>query len=256
MVIHFPVEIHIGRLSVLLHAIMETAGFFIGFRYFLFLRKRQTDTIEGQNRMMIILGAIFGSLLGSRLAGGLENPQQLWNASDKLLYFYTNKTVVGGFLGGLFGVEAMKKVIGEKQSSGDLFVFPMLLALIIGRVGCFSMGIYEETYGTVTALPWGMNLGDGLLRHPVSIYEIIFLITLWVALIQLEKRQQLLSGARFKLFMVAYLLFRFGLDFIKPHYYSVIPFSVIQLACMGGLLYYYKVLLNPKKQLFYRQITT
>lgn len=256
MVIHFPVEITIGRLSVPLHAVMETAGFFIGFRYFLYLRKRQTDTIEATSRMMIILGAIFGSLLGSRLIGGLENPQQLSAASNKLLYFYTNKTVVGGFLGGLFGVEAIKKAIGEKQSSGDLFVFPMLLALIIGRIGCFSMGVYEETYGTVTSLPWGMNLGDGLQRHPVSLYEIVFLIALWVGLVQLEKRQKLNNGARFKLFMIAYLLFRLLLDIIKPHYYSFIPLSVIQLTCTGGLFYYYKVLLNPKKQLFYRHITT
>ncbi|GGH81100.1 prolipoprotein diacylglyceryltransferase [Filimonas zeae] len=253
MVIHFPVEITIGRLSVPLHAVMETAGFFIGFRYFLYLRKRQTDSIETTNRMMIILGAIFGSLLGSRLIGGLENPEQLLSASNKLLYFYTNKTVVGGFLGGLFGVEAIKKAIGEKQSSGDLFVFPMLLALIIGRIGCFSMGIYEETYGNVTTPPWGMNLGDGMSRHPVSLYEMVFLIALWIGLVQLEKRRKLLSGARFKLFMVAYLLFRLLLDIIKPHYYTVIPFSVIQLTCIAGLLYYYKVLLNPKKQLFYRQ---
>ena len=80
-------------------------------------------------------------------------------------------------LGGLAGVELIKKTIKEKLASGDLFTYPIILALIIGRIGCFSMGVYEETYGSPTSLPWGMNFGDNILRHPVCLYEIIFLIT-------------------------------------------------------------------------------
>lgn len=87
-----------------------------------------------------------------------------------------------------------KKMIGEKKSSGDLFVYPMLLALIIGRIGCFSMGVYEETYGIKTDLPWAMNLGDGIPRHPVTLYEIIFLLCFWIVLKQLQKKRNV--GAR------------------------------------------------------------
>jgi phosphatidylglycerol:prolipoprotein diacylglycerol transferase len=57
------------------------------------------------------------------------------------------KTVAGGSLGGLFGVEVVKNIIGEKQKSGDLFTYPIILALIIGRIGCFTTAIYEQTYG-------------------------------------------------------------------------------------------------------------
>ena len=80
------------------------------------------------------------------------------------------------------------------------------------------MGVYEETYGTVTNLPWGMNLGDGSLRHPVCLYEIIFLLGLWICFQGIQKKLSLEQGALFKLFMIAYLAFRFLLDFIKPHY--------------------------------------
>ena len=158
-----------------------------------------------------------------------------------------NKTVVGGFLGGLFGVEITKKMIGEKKSSGDLFVKPILLALIIGRIGCFSMGIYEETYGIQTTFPWGMNLGDGLSRHPVAIYEIIFLILLWYFIIWIERKGELRTGASFKIFMITYLLFRFALDFIKPHYNLILDLSAIQLACAGGLIYYRREIWSPKR---------
>jgi phosphatidylglycerol---prolipoprotein diacylglyceryl transferase len=245
--LHFPLALHIGTVAILVHTIAETLALFIGFRYFLYLRHRNGDKIVSGNRTWIIIGAIFGALIGSRLIGGLENPTAVIQSENILLHFYSNKTVVGGFLGGLFGVELIKKIIREKRSSGDLFTYPMILALIIGRIGCFSMGIYEETYGALTRLPWGINLGDGFYRHPVCLYEIIFLIMLWLALIQIEKKFELAEGARFKLFMMSYLLFRFLLDFIKPHYTFNIGLSTIQLTCLAGLIYYYRYIIYPKK---------
>jgi len=245
--LQFPVYINLFSLHLPLHAVTETLGMFIGFRYFLYLRKQQGDRIEQSNRVWAIIGAIFGALFGSRLLGAIENPPGLFQADNLLFYIYQNKTIVGGLLGGLIGVELIKKAIGESHSTGDLFVYPLILAMIIGRIGCFSMGIYEETYGLATSLPWGMNLGDGISRHPVSLYEIIFLILLWQMLLLIGRRYALVNGARFKLFMIAYLLFRFGLDFIKPGYRYVFGLGSIQLACLAGLLYYSPVILFPSR---------
>ncbi len=245
----FPVYIKIGSSKILVHAVLELLAFFVGFRYFLWLRKRSGDNIGRSNRIWIIVGAIFGALIGSRLIGGLEDPTQIKRADNVLLYFYQNKTVLGGLLGGLLGVELVKKIIGEKQASGDLFVYPLLLAMIIGRIGCFTMGVYEETYGSVTALPWGMNLGDGELRHPVTLYEILFLVTLWLLLAAIRNKFPLCDGSLFKLFMIAYILFRFLLDFIKPHYSFSIGLSTIQLTCLLGLVYYISYIVSPQKLL-------
>ena len=230
----------------MLHAITEVLSMFVAFRYYLYVKKRQGDAIEKDNRLWIVLGAALGALLGSRLLGGLENPPELMRSNNPLLYFYQNKAVVGGFLGGLWGVELIKLAIGERRSSGDIFTYPMILGLILGRIGCFSMGIYEETYGSPTSFFTGMNLGDGLKRHPVSLYEMLFLILLWIAMIRLERKYTFVSGARFKLFMMAYLLFRLLLDFIKPHYTFPFGLSTIQLACIAGLCYYYRYLYKPK----------
>lgn len=236
--IHFPVYIELGNGRILLHSLTELLAFFAGFKYFQFLKRKQGDTLSPVNRTWVFAGAVFGALIGSRLLGGLENPSQIKTAHNLLIYFYSNKTIVGGLLGGLFGVELVKKLIGEKKSSGDLLVKPILLAMIIGRIGCFSMGVYEETYGLQTSAPWGLNLGDGLKRHPVTLYEILFLMLLWIGLSIIKRKNYLQSGALFKLFMISYLLFRFLLDFIKPHY-SIFPgLSVIQITCLLGLLYY------------------
>jgi prolipoprotein diacylglyceryltransferase len=226
---------------------METLGMFLGFRYFLYLRKQRGDKLPDSNRLWVIVGAIFGAVLGSRLLGALEDPAALQHSEHPFMYIYQNKTIVGGLLGGLIGVESMKRVIGESHSSGDLFTYPLLLAMIIGRIGCFSMGVYEETYGVPTMLPWGMQLGDGLLRHPVCLYEIVFLLLLWWALSRISKRYELISGARFQLFMIAYLLFRFLLDFIKPGFRYAFGLGSIQLACLAGLLYYIRTIISPSR---------
>jgi len=244
---NFPVMLSFGESKFPLHGILEFAAYFIGFRYFLYLRKKQADVINTSNRVWILIGAIFGSIIGSRVVGGLEDPDQIKMADNVLLYFYQNKTVLGGFLGGLWGVEIMKKVIKEKHSSGDLFTYPMILALIIGRIGCFTMGVYEETYGVVTNFFTGMNLGDGQLRHPVTLYEIVFLMMVWAGLTLLEKKYQLAEGLRFKFFLVAYIVFRFILDFIKPHYTFSFGLSTIQITCVVGLLYYLLVWLQHKE---------
>jgi len=251
---HFPVTISLGNTTFPLHGIIEFAAYFIGFRYFLYLRKKQKDAISTTNRLWILIGAILGSIIGSRIAGGLEDPRQLIMANNILLHFYQNKTVLGGFLGGLWGVELIKKIIGEKSSSGDLFTYPLILALIIGRIGCFSMGVYEETYGTETGFFTGMNLGDGKMRHPVTLYEITFLLVLWILLKQMEKKYELVNGFRFKIFMIAYCLFRLALDFIKPHYTFSIGLSTIQLTAITGLLYYVLVYLNNKDLFLIRRI--
>ncbi len=234
----FPVEFHIGPARISAHVLLETLAFFIAFRYFLFLRKRKGDRIEEPNRIWIIIGATAGALFGSRLLGALESPTALMNTKHLLLYIYSSKTIVGGLLGGLIGVELVKAAIRETSSSGDLFVYPLLLGMIIGRIGCFLNGTAESVVGIPTNSVFGMNLGDGVLRHPVALYEIIFLVLLWILISIFSKQAPWQQGLLFKLFMISYLAFRFGLEFLKPRECIALNFSAIQWACIAGWIYY------------------
>ncbi|RVU03169.1 diacylglyceryl transferase [Mucilaginibacter limnophilus] len=240
---HFPVNVHIGSLTIPAHLLCETLAYFIGYRYYTYLRKHTNDAISASHRLIIFVGAAAGAFLGSHLIGIFENPDLLKNVS--LVYFLGNKTIVGGFLGGLIGVEVTKKQIGVKVSSGDLMVYPLILAMIIGRTGCFLAGLEDGTYGVPANLPWAINFGDGIRRHPTNLYEIFFWILLSLSLAEFEKKYRFSNGARFKVFMVGYLLFRFCIEFIKPAYFFSFGLSVIQLACLAGLLYYYRIFVRP-----------
>ena len=172
----------------------------------------------------------------------MEDPYKFFNTSSPLLYFYSNKTIVGGLLGALVVVEITKLLLNEKSSSGDLFTYPLILAMMIGRIGCFLAGVNEPTFGIASSLPWAMDLGDGIMRHPVALYEIAFLLLVWVSIVQWEKSVTLANGVRFKIFMICYLTFRLAIDFIKPVHYFPFGLSAVQLACMTGLIYYYKTI--------------
>jgi phosphatidylglycerol---prolipoprotein diacylglyceryl transferase len=238
---HFPITIF----EVHLHLIFEVLAYSIGYRYYVFLRKKTTDLISDEGRLWIFIGAALGAFLGSHILGVLENPSQ-WPKLN-FTYFMGNKTIVGGLLGGLIGVEITKKIINIKTSSGDLMTFPIILALSIGRIGCFAEGLEDGTFGIPTTMPSGINFGDGLQRHPTQLYEISFLILLGTALYSTKKRLKLANGAEFKIFIVSYLSFRFLIEFIKPNEFFGFGVCAIQIACIFGLLYYWKVWLFPNK---------
>ncbi|WP_413533060.1 prolipoprotein diacylglyceryl transferase [Empedobacter brevis] len=238
MIIEFPVTVDFFGHSVLIHPILESIGIFIAMRYYAFLRKSNKSSLTTIQSFSIIIGALIGALLGSKIVGTLENTQAFFDAKNPFLYFWTSNTIVGGLTFGLIGVELTKKIINHKESTGDLIVFPLILAMIIGRIGCFLTGIYEQTYGIETNSIFGMNLGDGLLRHPVALYEIVYLIFLWIVLKIIQKKYIYPSGYLFQIFMLAYFSFRFCLDFIKPIHSLLLGFSSIQLTCICVIIYY------------------
>ena len=246
MTIDFPVSIEIFGHSVLIHPIFESVGIFIAMRYYAFLRKRNKSSLSTIQSFGIIIGALVGALLGSKIIGTLENPQAFLDAENQFLFFWTSNTIVGGLTLGLIGVELTKKIIGHKESTGDLIVFPLILAMIIGRIGCFLTGVYEQTYGIETTSIFGMNLGDGLMRHPVALYEIVYLLLLWIVLKIIQEKYIYPSGYLFQIFMLAYFLFRFCLDFIKPIHPLFLGLSSIQLTCVCVIIYYIFKLLETK----------
>lgn len=240
MTIPFEPVVFNHKLNI--HLILEYLAFFLAFRYYVFLRKRTDDFIPKTNRLSIILGATLGAFLGSRLFAILENPVFISDASA-VITILNSKTIMGGLFGGLLGVEFAKKIIGEKQSSGDLFVFPIILGIFIGRIGCLLSGTKEFTYGRETKFFLGMNLGDGLKRHPIAFYELLFLLFLFLYLWKLRNKN-LQNGMIFQYFMISYFTFRFCIEFLKPNVFFVLGLSSIQILCIICLLYYYKTILK------------
>jgi phosphatidylglycerol:prolipoprotein diacylglycerol transferase len=237
-VLTFPVYIPLGPVRIHPHLLFETLAYFVGFRLYLWLRRRSDDHIAETTRMWVVVGAIVGAAIGSKLLYWFEEPTVTLAHLTDFAYLMAGKSIVGGLIGGLVGVEWTKKLIGERRSTGDLFVIPLCVGMAIGRIGCFLTGLEDHTHGVATALPWAVDFGDGIGRHPTQLYEIVamLLIALWSY--QARRRGALADGDIFKGFMLFYLLFRLGVEFIKPDPRMYLGLSGIQVACVAGLLYY------------------
>jgi prolipoprotein diacylglyceryltransferase len=142
------------------------------------------------------------------------------------------KTIVGGLLGGWLGVELVKKLSGIKRRTGDLFALPLCVGIAVGRVGCLLAGLADDTYGKPTGLPWAVNLGDGIGRHPVQVYEIIFLALVGILV---SVKTKLPEGARFRIFLGSYLAWRIVIDSLKPQP-LIEGMNLIQWSCVAGIL--------------------
>lgn len=233
----FPVLIPLGPWSIHPHTLFESLGYFLAARLFWRLRHLSPDPVPIGNRIWAIAGAAAGGALGSKLLFVLEDPALTLANLANPLYLFGGKTIVGGLLGGLIGVELVKKWIGERQSTGDGFTLPLVLGLAVGRIGCFLTGLADNTHGVATTLPWGIDYGDGVLRHPTQLYEIAFLGLLAVWLLW-RQRHPHRSGDLFCGFMIGYMAFRFLVEFVKPYPTPYYGLAATQVASLAGLLYY------------------
>jgi prolipoprotein diacylglyceryltransferase len=229
-----------------LHPLFEALGYTGGYALYRRHRTRSGDILSDDRRWWIIAAAAIGALLGSRILGLLEYaPARGFHPQQLFAFTGGGKTIVGGLLGGWLAVELLKRLAHIHSRTGDLFAVPLCIGVAIGRLGCFFAGLADDTCGTPTSLPWGINFGDNIPRHPTQLYEFTFLLLLALALHRFNTRPHR-EGLTFRLFMGAYLSWRFLIDFIKPQplFHGL---NVIQWACLAGLLVLVCGELQPKE---------
>ena len=196
-----------------------------------------------RQRLMIGLGGFTGAFLAAKLPFVFSYfVEGDWPAvfSGRAL-FSDGKTILLGLAGGYFGVEAGKWYSGVKIGTGDSFAVAIPVAVAIGRLACFSNGC---CHGVATGLPWGVDFGDGVLRHPTQIYESLFHMGSAVVLWSL-RRDGLLAGHLFKLYLVAYSVFRFVTEWVRPEAklwggWTGYQWSAIVMVVVFGALWWYE----------------
>ncbi|TMH31083.1 MAG: diacylglyceryl transferase [Betaproteobacteria bacterium] len=210
-----------ARSALLVHAAFEMVAIGVGVQlYARNLRRDNNGSLTRGPAFRIAVGCLIGAILGSKLAVWMEYPDliRLHWGSPQLAF--SGQSIVGGLIGGLCGVEIAKRMSGVERSTGDAFVMPLIAGIVIGRIGCFLAGLHDDTFGVATTLPWGVDFGDGVRRHPTQLYDIAFVLALGAVLVSVRHRLSLEPGLEFKLFLSGYLAWRLGVDTLKP-----VPFS-------------------------------
>ena len=199
------------------------------------IRHQPTGGALAPGNFAVVVGLLLGAALGNKAVFLLERPDvalAMWQGQP----VWPGQSIVGGLLGGLIGVEIAKALTRQTRSTGDAMVWPIAVGLALGRIGCFLAGLHDDTYGLPTELPWGVDFGDGVRRHPTQLYEIAIVLPLGWAL---HRARFATPGAAFKVFLSSYLAWRFAVEFLKPVPVAwPLGLSGIQLTCLVALAVY------------------
>ncbi len=213
------------------HIVLEALAYAIGARvYWAGARKSPRPELL-LDRWVILACVLFGAALGSKLLHVAEHAGHFMHGAGNRYEFLAGKSILGGLVGGTLGAEAGKRWIGWRASTGDAWVPAIAIGLIVGRIGCQLSGLWDGTFGSPTALPWGWDYGDGIPRHPTALYEIMAVAACW-ALVRRVPAQP--PGARFAAFFAGYCLIRLLLEFLKPPFGGD-PDTGLPVSMLGGL---------------------
>jgi phosphatidylglycerol---prolipoprotein diacylglyceryl transferase len=147
-------------------------------------------------------------------------------------------SIAGAVAGGIVAIEIFKWRNGIRGSTGAQFVAPLAIGIAVGRWGCFFAGLPDYTYGTATVLPWGVDFGDGIARHPVQLYESAAMgLFLVVYLYEIAHGSRLFVRQGFYLLVVWYALQRFAWEFLKPYPVVLGPLNLFHCICIALICY-------------------
>lgn len=218
-----PFLFHLGPVGVPTHDAFLVLGTLVAIGLFV-LELRRRGLSSDERLWWVAVGALLGGAVFARVSVSWRYLAREPDPSLAGLWLYGGKTVLGGLAGAYLGALVAKRLVGIRWSTGDLFAPAVCLGLAIGRIGCFL----TEQPGTTTALPWGIPVSPeaaarlpncpqcaiGVPMHPSFLYEIAFLLALFVALRWLRTRVAV-GGDLFKVFLLAYGTFRFLVEFVR-----------------------------------------
>jgi len=207
----------------------------VGVGLLLFWRETRRQGVGGEPTFMVLLGALFGGVLGSKVPMILLYWREMAAQWPDMTLLVTSRSVVGGLAGGAVGVYLAKRRFRISARRGNLFVPGIAAGVAIGRLGCFLRGCCG---GTPSRLPWAVDFGDGVPRHPTQLYEMVFMVVLLATGLVAVRRCPQPAGLVFKVFMVVYFAFRFVVEFVRDEPVYGLGFSLFQWLALGMVVFY------------------
>ena len=240
---------HLGVIPLRAYALFIIVGIVVA----LLLGDRRWEARGGQRGVIydIAIPAVLFGLIGGRLyhvitdwrtyfgedGAGLAAALRIWD---------------GGL--GIWGAVALGGVgawIGCRQKGiplpafGDAIAPGIVLAQAIGRLGNY---FNQELYGRPTTLPWGLEIFErrdvnGALDslngvstgqlvavvHPTFLYELLWNVLVFAALIWLDRRFKIGHGRLFAMYVAGYCLGRFWIELMRSDHATTIADTGIRI---------------------------
>ncbi len=224
-----PVILSLGPFAIRWYGLVYAVGFLGTILFLQYLRTQNKLPLTKDEIYDLVLYAMIGVLLGSRLFEIFWEPTYyLTNPINILKIWEGGMSFHGGFTGIIIAVYlyAKKKKLNFLELA-DNFTFPTMLALALGRIANFING---ELWGTITSsekTPWCVNFkntgGGDVCRHPQQLYAAAYRSILAMYFLLLTLKEKFKSGFIFWNFMLLEGIGRFIVDFWRedPRFLSL-----------------------------------
>lgn len=209
-IIFYPTTtLHLGSLVIYTWGLLVSIGIVLALLVAWYLAK--VEKINFDHVLNLTLISIIFGFIGSRLLYIFLEPNLFQKPIEMVRIWDGGLSLYGGLLLAIF-VDIIYVKINKLDllKYADFFVIPLTLALFFGRLGCT---LVNDHLGKLTNLPWGITV-DGLTRHPISAYEALGLLILFIILIIF--RRAMLKSAGFAAFFS--LCFYTAMRFIKDNF--------------------------------------
>lgn len=173
----------------------------------------------------ILIAAFVGGMLGAKLPYVFQNIHLYLQGVRDPEILFSGRTILGGLIGGTLAVKGTKHWMGIRQRNGDFMITGICVGIALGRLGCLLRGC---CYGKATSMPWGIDFGDGIPRHPTELYELIFVLA-WLVFLRGKRTEQ---GFYFAVFMLSYFTFRFLNEFLRTEAILAAGLTGFQYVCL------------------------
>lgn len=217
---------------MLIHTIFDILAWVTSMTTLLILRRTwfPKNAIEPPFRTGYLVAVLFGAGLFAWVFGTAN----LWLSGQSQM----GRSIEGALFGAILAVETYKRANGISARTGAIYALPAALGIAVGRIGCLLSGMEDFTYGIPTNTSWGWNFGDGVLRHPVALYESIAMgVFALCYIINVAKRSVFWKENGFYLMVAFYGFERFFLEFWKPYGPAFVGLSLFQLLSIAMVAY-------------------
>lgn len=242
----YPTLLRLGQLEIGTHDAFVLLGALVAL--WLYLREAEQRGLLDARTGWIAIGAIVCGAVAAKLSTVWSYVAFAPEPSTAGALLYGGKSILGGLAGAYGGALATKRLVGYRESTGDLFAPAVAAGMAIGRWGCFL----SEQVGTPTRMPWGISVSRDVARrmpmcdtctpgvpmHPSFLYEIAFHAAMFVVLRWLRPRVPV-RGELFKIYLCAYGTFRFGVEFVRGNHPVLFGLSYSQLFLIPTTLVLY-----------------
>lgn len=240
-----PIAFEIGPLEVHWYGIMVALAVLVGVWVPLRLTRKWGGINITQNQLLgVAIWGVIGGILGARLIHVFDEWSFFVDHPDEIIGG-KGMGIFGAILGGtLFGVAYAKAKGFPIGRVCDLGAFGLILAQVVGRIGCILAGC---CYGTPTDLPWGMawtnpnsdGFADttlaGVHVHPTQIYELLWDLMVFALIWNMRHRVKR-PGAIYLIYISAYSIGRFIISFWRENEEAFLGLQQAQVVSLAVLI--------------------